>query len=536
MTPPSNNTAEPGAGVTFLMDAGIRRKWVALAVFIGAFAGIVSITTALPNLYRATATVLVETQHVSEEFVRSSVSGEFETRLELIRQEIMSRARLTSLIGQFDLYADLRRKAVPFDEIVENLRRDIALELNNVSQSGRGPTIAFSISYSSRDAATAAQVANVLATSYVEENTRIRERQASRTAEFLKTQLADSKPNLDAQEQRLRTFNLTHMGELPQQVAANLASLERLNTQLRLNGDNQVRAMDRRDRLEKDLAELKPVRPAAAAAEPDAAGVADRVVALRKQLEELKGKFTDRYPEVVRVSAELAALERQLSELPGPSPTEKPPQGTASADDPRARLLQALSDSDAELRALKEEDVALRAAVSRYEQRVENVPKREEESQALTREYAASKERYDLLSKRYEEAQLASSLEHGQSLEQFRILDGAIPPREPAAPNRLRLLILGFVLAIGLAVAAVALAERLDTAFHSIDDLRSSVTVPMLFRIPLVPTRAGRRRHWRTVALTTVSVVVGVALIVSCARYVATGNEQLVRMTARGRL
>src|ERR1700676_3913939 len=147
----------------------MRRKRVALLVFAGAFAVVASLAVWLPDLYRATATVLVETQHVSEEFVRSSVSAELETRIETIRQEVMSRARLADLIARFDLYPDLRKKGVALDALIDRMRRDIELELNGVAQqmSGRGPTIAFAISYSGRNPQVVARVANVLASFYV---------------------------------------------------------------------------------------------------------------------------------------------------------------------------------------------------------------------------------------------------------------------------------------------------------------------------------------------------------------------------------
>src|SRR5204863_6425387 len=111
----------------------------------------------------------------------------------------------------------------------------------------------------------------------------------------------------------------------------------------------------------------------------------------------------------------------------------------APGTDSRTRVLQAIADADAELRALKNEEVAFRTTIDHYEQRVENVPKRQEEFQALSRDAEALKERYNSLLKRYEEAQLAASLEQGQKVEQFRILDAAFPPREPAAPSRVRL-------------------------------------------------------------------------------------------------
>ena len=61
----------------------------------------------LPDLYRASAVVLVE-RPVPETFVRPAVSGELESRLHVIKQEILSRARLTELINRFDLYPELR--------------------------------------------------------------------------------------------------------------------------------------------------------------------------------------------------------------------------------------------------------------------------------------------------------------------------------------------------------------------------------------------------------------------------------------------
>ena len=529
-------------GVEFALDVWRRRKTVALLVFGTVFAAAASITASLPDLYRATATVLVETQHVSEEFVRSSVSAELETRIQTIREEVMSRERLGGLIMRLDLYPELRAKGVAFDVIVDRMRRDIELDLNTMAPTGGGrtPTIAFAIRYTGRNPRTVAQVANMLASVYVVENSKIREGQAARTAEFLKTQLDAVKQELDAQERRATEFNLSHIGELPQQVAANLASLERLNTQLRLNGENQVRAMDRRERFERQLAELPATQPAGSSADPARGPGSDELTKLKQELAQLRRKFTDQYPEVIRLRAEVAEVERQLSERPivvntAARPAAGTPATSSTAADPRTRLVQALAGVDVELNALKDEEASFRRAISSYEQRVENVPKRQEEVEALSRDSAATKERYDTLLKRYEEAQLASSLEQGQKVEQFRILDAAIAPREPTAPSRPRLFAIGFFLAVALAAGSALLVEKLDTAFHSIDDLRAFVAVPTLFSIPLIPTMTEARRKRRRMALAAVSVVIGLALVITGSRHLASNNEQLARFTADGR-
>src|SRR5436309_10993920 len=75
-----------------------RRKWLAIPIFVVVAAAAITVTFSLPNLYRASATVLVERQEVSEAFVRPSVTAELETRIQTIRQRAESRDRLQDVI------------------------------------------------------------------------------------------------------------------------------------------------------------------------------------------------------------------------------------------------------------------------------------------------------------------------------------------------------------------------------------------------------------------------------------------------------
>src|SRR5881409_824993 len=174
------------SGLDVLLEVWRRRKWLAIVVFTGPFAMTLSLAIALPNLYRSTATLLVERPQVSDTFVKSSVTSELETRLHTISQEILSRSRLQELITSFDLYPEFRIRATP-EEVVERMRRDIRIEFKvGDPQVVRGPTIAFTLSYRGRDPETVAKGTNTLASLFVEENVKRRERQAAGTAEFLR--------------------------------------------------------------------------------------------------------------------------------------------------------------------------------------------------------------------------------------------------------------------------------------------------------------------------------------------------------------
>src|SRR5207253_2396231 len=192
--------AQKSSAFELMPEVWGRRKWLAVAVFAVVFAAVGGLAAFLPDIYRSTATVLVERHQVPETFIKSSITGELETRLQTISQEILSRAKLEALIVRFALYPELRDR-VPVEAVIEKMRRDIQLELKGVEQqmSGRNATVAFNLSYRGRDPETVAKVTNTLASFYVEENSKMRERQASQTAQFLKDQLDEAKKRLDEQ-------------------------------------------------------------------------------------------------------------------------------------------------------------------------------------------------------------------------------------------------------------------------------------------------------------------------------------------------
>jgi polysaccharide chain length determinant protein (PEP-CTERM system associated) len=534
--PRRGDETDTGVIIERVRSAWTRRKWLAILVFALPATVSVSLVMALPDVYVSTVTVLVERQQVPEAFVRPTVTSEVETRLHTISQEILSRSRLEALARRFGLYAD-PQKGLSGQEVIERMRRDIRLDLKETQSRWRGgTTTAFALSYRGRDPHTVALVANALASFYVEENLKARERQATGTAEFMKVQLDDTKRRLDEQERIVSAFRSRHIGELPQQMPANLAALETLTTQLRLNSDNQLRAAERREALSTQLAEAatlarlvpQAVSPAPGAEQPPAM----RLARLRQELTTARSRWTDAHPTVSRLREEIRALEPEVAAAAQPDAAAAQP---APPSPYTLRLKEALQAAEAEIKILKTEERRLRDAIVSYQARVENTPRREQEFQAISRDYESTRELYQSLLKRHGEAQLAESMEQRQKGEQFRVIDPAIPGETPAAPNRLRFLLVGLALSAGLAVAAVMAAETLDTSFHSAGDLRAFTTAPVLASIGRIVTTAdARRRRWRF-RLAALSAVVVLAIVAGGSYFVAHGNERLVQILARER-
>jgi hypothetical protein len=90
-------------------------------------------------------------------------------------------------------------------------------------------------------------------------------------------------------------------------------------------------------------------------------------------------------------------------------------------------------------------------------------------------------------------------------------------------------------LSIGVAAGLVLLAEQLDTSLHTLDELRAATIFPVLVSIPRIVTEADARRRWWRMSLATAVAVCGLALLGGTTYYVASGNEQLLRILSPGR-
>jgi succinoglycan biosynthesis transport protein ExoP len=508
-----SNESPNASFVEWLRPIWARRKWYALIVFAAALSVTLGLAVFLPSVYQAAATVLIERGQVPETLVKAAVTGEMETRLQAISQEIMSRARLEELIKRFDLYPRLRGRAST-QELVDRMRRDVGLELKGVERRDRvdSATVSFNVIFRGREPGKVADVANALASFYVEENLRTRQRQATATAELLKAQLADTKTRLEAQERSLGEYKNRHFGSLPEQYQTNMLTLERLQTELRLNREAQMKARERRETLEQFAA--------VTGAGPESPAM--RLARLRQERIQLRTTYSEKYPDIVRLNREIAELERQMASSRSARAAETP----TSADDVRRRLPIREIDSDA--RSLRAEEQHLRDQIAAYQSRVNDSPRREQELTRLARDYETTRELYRTLLTRIGEAELGETTEERRGNGQYRVVDAAVPPLEPVAPRRGRVLLLGLVVSLVMAAAAIVVAEHLDTSFHTLDDLRAATSLPVAAAIPLIVTESDRTRRRRRLRARVAMAMLGMVAMVGLSYIFAHDNDRMV--------
>ena len=501
------------------------RKWLILGVFGLVSAVTAVITTRLPNIYSSDTLILVDPQKVPESYVKATVSGDIRNRLGTLKQQILSATRLQKIIDNLNLYST-ERKTMAREDVITHMRSNI--EVGVVSDFGGSQDLqAFRITYRGGDPQLVAQVANELAAQFIEENLKAREQQAEGTTEFLTNQLGETRKTLEEQEAKLRDFRLKHIGEMPEQQAADLQILGHLQSQLQLESDALNRAEQQRAYIESmmasnqsagvvDLDEQQPARPSGA---PAAAPV-NATASKEKQLAELLAHgYTENHPDVRRLKAEIEQQAKssketirggapeapQVAQIPVPPPPAPPRRQPVFPPKYVNPVLQTqLTGAESEIAKHKEQVQILSKQIAGYQAKLEAIPVREQQITALVRDYEISKAHYSQLLNNQLSAATATQLEVRQKGEKFSILDLAQPAQKPSSPNRTLLNLGGSLGGLALGLFLALGTEFLGMSITSAEHLTAATGFPVLEVIPLIETRmdrlARRRRMFMAAA------------------------------------
>src|SRR5437899_10869352 len=79
-----------------------RRKQIVTAAGI-LFLISVAVAVLIPPTYRSTATILIEQQEVPPDLVRSTISSYADQRIQVISQQVMTRANLLRIVDKYNL-------------------------------------------------------------------------------------------------------------------------------------------------------------------------------------------------------------------------------------------------------------------------------------------------------------------------------------------------------------------------------------------------------------------------------------------------
>ena len=332
-----------------------RRRLLFISVLLLLLALSTAVAVLLPAVYRSTATILIKEQEIPQEMVRSTVTSYADERIQVISQQVMTRATLLDLVDRHGLYGKARERETS-EEIIDRMRRDIRLTPISAEVTDRRTgspvrsTIAFTLSYDSEVAANAQKIANELTTLFLNENIKNRQQKAAETTSFLEEELARVSQHISEVEQQLSDFKRRNQGRTPDLALSNLMASERSELELQRVERELAFLTDRQQQLQAQLLETRPQAPlaggGAALLEPD-----DRLRALQLQLTSAQAQYSDSHPDVRRLKREIETLRSQTGPAGGSEGRAATP-GTPAAT--------GAGDRERDLRRLQLELAALR--------------------------------------------------------------------------------------------------------------------------------------------------------------------------------
>jgi polysaccharide chain length determinant protein (PEP-CTERM system associated) len=469
----------------------------------------------LPAVFRSGTLILVQPQRIPQQYVVPNVATDIQDQLQSMTQQILSRTRLLRIVDEFNLYP-MERQATSPEDVLERMRKDIEIELVPNANRRSDELSAFRIYYRSRDPRTAQMVTSQLASLFIEENLRTRQEQAETTTEFLEAQLAAARTRLTEQEQRVRDFKTSHLGQLPAELQSNIQVLSGLQTQLQAEVDALDRAEQQRLYLQSVISQYRAVQGELPLAPGRPNPLDEELVKEKTELARISAQHTDNHPDVVKLKAQIAKTEQLKRDLASNVTSTADFSSPVQTQPGLVEIESQLKANQLELENRKRGVRDLKSQIATYQSRLSATPIREQEMAGLTRDYEQSKADYESLLAKKNQSELATNLEKRQQGQQFQVLDPPDLPVKPYSPNRLKINLIGLVAGVLLGFAISMVLEIRDDRLHGEADLRKIVPGGAVIEIPPLPTtdeRSGWRKRnvleWMAATFMTIALCLG---------------------------
>ena len=470
-----------------------RFRWwgMALAWVVGVAAGVVIYQ--MPDKYESSARVYVDTQSVLRPLMAGlAVQPNIDQQIAMLSRTLISRPNVEKLITMADLDLGVNT-AEEREALIARLSRDLRIgssDRNNL----------FMLSYADTRPDRAQRVVQSLLSLFVESGLGGKRQDADAARRFIEEQIHSYEQKLNEAENRVKEFRLRNMGVLGDgamdyvsQIGAMTAQLQQAQLELR-------EAINGRDALQRQLVGEEPVLlpQAPAQASVSVPEIDGRIDALRRNLDELLLRYTDKHPDVAGTRRLIEELEAQKrTQVEAMQAAGGPQFGALDANPYLQQMKLALAQADSRVASLNARVAEFQSRLDQLRDRARLVPEVEAEFAQLNRDYAVHKTNYDALVARRESANIAVEMNTQTGVADFRVIDPPILPTKPSAPNRLLLIPVAGVAGLLAGLALTFLISQLRPAVVDPRGLRDVTGLPVLGTVSMLSTperRSARRR------------------------------------------
>jgi uncharacterized protein involved in exopolysaccharide biosynthesis len=439
-----------------------KHKWLITGVFLLTVITVAIWTFLQVPLYQAAATVLIDPeppkvlniQEVTPMGTSSWDPSYYPTQYEIIKSRPVLKKAAEAL--------NLKQRVLSVPP-TRDMERAL---LGGLTVEPKRNTRLLFIRYESPDPALAAEVANAVASSYVQYNLDLKLKGArdalgwlNNEAVTLRKKVQDSSAALQnyrvkagilgTQEQRQITaqkimdFNKAHLD----------AQAQRLSIEAKLQQLTQIA---------KDPTGAQTIF--AAADDPLIQKLKTEASALEIEKSKLAKTYKEQHPEIQKINAQMRQVNQKID----------------------AEIQNRLGAVQTEYKVAKAREETLLANVNQLKREGQDLNEKEMEALALQREAESNQQLYDAVLKRFKETGVAGGLETNN----VRVVEEAAPPTVPVKPRKLWNLLLSVVAGLALGIAVAVAIDYFDTTVKTPDDVERYLGLPV---IGIVPVFGGRR-------------------------------------------
>jgi polysaccharide biosynthesis transport protein len=472
--------------------AVLRKKYIILLSTVLVGASVTLGTARMPKIYAASARLVIDPvlpKYLGEEAAIDGLSEQarsedrfFGTQFRLMK----SRPVLRGTVKRLKLSQDEAFKSAHGLQGLDGesfMKAAEAVVGHLVSVAPEVGSRVVNVEAEDQDPKRAAQLANALSQTYIDQVLADRVETSRGASEWLDERVDELGTQLEEAERKLYDFNKKNMlvsVALEDRRSMSAASLQKLNDKLvdvqtrllELQADRAVAAeFAARENAIEDAPRL--------AQNPVVVELKRILTGLHQEEAEFASRYGEKHPKLQAVRGQIADVEGELK-----------------------KEIEGLRDSfDAEFMSLKRTEESIRGAMDQEKAKVLELNNLGLEYNKLSRDFGTTKSMYENLLKRQVQASMSGLLKSNY----VRWLEVAEPNPvavRPSLPKGVALgLVCGLLLGFGIALGSVLL----DNTIRSQSDLEVLAGVPVLGFVPIIEDEGNRRQRGRELAEQRVS-------------------------------
>jgi uncharacterized protein involved in exopolysaccharide biosynthesis len=221
---------------------------------------------------------------------------------------------------------------------------------------------------------------------------------------------------------------------------------------------------------------------------PLGSSLIQQIINLEIQIEMLHARYSDEHPEIVMRKNELAQLKEAL---------ERESDKVVTEERNSSVLTEREFNMQLQLKSLQTRREVTESLIAMLSDSFEDMPDYNQEFYELQRDYNLNKQLYEQRVLQRSRAELVRNISLDTKANPFTIVEPPRISKSPLKANKIKIILMGFILGPGLGIALIFGLVKIDRRFKTADEIKEYLQIPALGVIPTILTKTDIKKKIR---------------------------------------